>query len=208
MASDTTKTTISNTALAWIGANKRLTAFATDTSIEAIQCRLHYDKTRLSLLRHFPWSFARRRKTLSAEQSGPPFEYDARFKIPEDYLCMFEDFNESDSVQTSFRGTREGDYLLANSTTIELVYIADVTEPSKMDDLFIEALELSLAVKLSVALAGTARITQVKRNELRDAAKGAMDSAKNASRRETDRSGRSNWNLAKFATRTTSLGGR
>jgi hypothetical protein len=78
-------TSICNMALGRIGAT-RINDFSDDTesSSEAIQCRLHYETTRDAQLRSNLWRFARARETLSANVTAPDFEYSYAYDLPAD----------------------------------------------------------------------------------------------------------------------------
>lgn len=60
-----TETAICNMSLGKLGA-KRIGNVETDTSLEAIQCRLHYEPTRDALERSISWRFARTRIRLAS----------------------------------------------------------------------------------------------------------------------------------------------
>ena len=202
MASDSTNLTVSNSALAHFG-SKRLTDYDNDTSIEAIQCRLHFDETRRALLRMFPWSFAVKRVTLSPESDDPQFEYDCAFKLPSDYLCFLQDYQTDDSWPEDNRYIVENGYILSNGSTVDLVYVADMDDPAQWDDLFHEVFTLALAVKLIIPIAGGGREALGNRQILKQDLDEMYRKAKLACWREMDSSGRSNWNWSRRAVQIT-----
>ena len=61
------ETLICNLALARLGAKRINTIEETDASVQAVQCRTHYEHTRDALLRSHLWRFAIKRAELSED---------------------------------------------------------------------------------------------------------------------------------------------
>jgi len=51
-------------------------------------CALHFDQSRQEILRKHPWNFAKKRTTLYAISTAPPFEYDYKFLLPSDFIRL------------------------------------------------------------------------------------------------------------------------
>lgn len=149
------ETKICNMSLGKIG-TKRINDFtdATETKPEAIQCRLHYEATRDSLLRSHWWRFASDRKTLSQDTTDPDFEWEHQFILPVDFLAMKSIYEGRFSDENLRSYALEGQRLLTNESTMEIRYIKKVTDVTKFDPLFVEVLVLQLALKLVGPLAG------------------------------------------------------
>lgn len=128
------------------------------TSTEVI-CNRWYDVTRRSVLRKHPWLFARKRQVLTSVVGSPPFGYNNAYNLPNDYLRLvsiqdpntFEPYNktvytiESGQILTNpTQGTTP-----STAASLNLVYIYDFTNVSKMDALFIEVLAMELALNMS-----------------------------------------------------------
>lgn len=154
MATDNTK--ICNQALGRLG-SKRINNFedADESSTESIQCRLHFEPTKDSLLRSNWWPFARARKVLSQDATDPEgTEWDNQFILPTDYLAMRSIYEGRFSDENLRPYTIEGKRLLTNDSTMEIRYIKKVTDPTEFDTLFIEVLVLLLADKMNGPLTG------------------------------------------------------
>ena len=149
-------TTICNMALGRLGA-ERIDSYgdATESSVNAILCRLHYTQTRDALIRSHRWRFARGRKTLSANVTAPDFEYDYAYDLPVDYLAMQKPYEGVPGITgTYYNYSAEGKQILSNEDEMEIKYIKRVTDPNEFDPLFIEVLVLSLAIKLVMPISG------------------------------------------------------
>ncbi len=151
-----TETQIVNMALGRIG-GKQLTALDTDATFEAVQCRLHYDQTRDSLLRSYKWRFALARQYLQMDDKVPDFEWAYQFLLPQDFLRtlpVYDDRSVDPSHDTISTYAIEGDKLLTDEGDVALRYVRRVENVDEFDPLFVEALVLQLALKLIPALAG------------------------------------------------------
>lgn len=78
--------------------------------------------------------------------AAPPFGYTHAFELPAD--CIRVNFVNG----TTFGYKVEGKRILANTTLLELEYNINQTDPAQYDVLLIEAIGLSLAVKICLAL--------------------------------------------------------
>ena len=149
-------TTICNMALGRLGA-KRIDSYddATESSVEAILCRLHYTQTRDALIRSHRWRFAKGRKTLSENATSPDFEYDHAYDLPVDFLAMQQPYEGVPGLEgTHYTYSAEGKQILSNEDEMEIKYIKRVIDPNEFDPLFIEVLVLSLAIKMSMPISG------------------------------------------------------
>lgn len=200
MALEENEVPICNQALDRIG-SKNFT-YAVQTSVEALKCITIFSQTRDALLRSFEWSFASARKTLAPEVNDPEFEWDKRFKLPDDYLRLKSDYGLDDSYEVDARFTIEGNYYLTNNDEVDLKYIKKVTDPDDFDPLFTEVLILTLAKKLIPALAGTKSPTLLE-DVGRDLAE-VTSKARTVCRQEVNASGRSDWRQARHSVNTNS----
>ncbi len=191
-----TETSICNQALGRIGANQ-IKNVETDTSVQAIQCRLHYEQTRDALLRSYSWRFASERATLD-DGDTPDFEWSNAFTLPDDFLAL-KSIYEGRFSDINFRNYAiEGDEILTNETTMEIRYVKKVTDVLEFDSLFVKVLILLLAdVLLGPLAGGDARIQKkidIALDELMPAVR-ALDG------QETNTAGRfesGTWNDARF----------
>ena len=149
------ETSICNQALGKIGATK-IDDVEAENSVQAIQCRLHYEPTRDALLRSHYWPFASAREELEQDDTDPDFEWDNQFVLPSDFLYLKSIF-DSDNIpgkNSSRTHAIEGRRLLTNESTAKIRYVKKVTDASQFDPLFVKVLILLLADEMIGSLAG------------------------------------------------------
>ena len=149
-----TETSICNRALGKIGSLRITGNVETEDSIQAIQCRFHYEATRDSLEQSYPWRFTSDRETLTVSADTPDFEWDYQFPLPDDFLAMRSIYEDRFSDENIRNYALEGTMLLTNESTMEIRYVKKVTDVSKFDPLFTKVLVLLLADELIIPLAG------------------------------------------------------
>lgn len=143
-------TEICNLALAEIGDNYSITDID-ETTPQATLCRRFYAVTRDALLRAYPWSFARHRRTLSALSTAPIFGWDYAFQLPSDFLKLI-DFNGLDAWDLEGDFVMEGGKILTDDDTAEITYIRRVEDAQLFDSMFVEAFALKLALRICIKL--------------------------------------------------------
>jgi hypothetical protein len=138
------ETSICNSALAKVGAERILSL--DDSSPNAQLCKEQYPKVRDELLRSHPWNFTITRIALAATGTAPVFGFEYQYTIPRDCMRILEiDSNELD-------WQKEGQYIVTDSDTLSIKYIAKVTEVGKFDANFSEVLALKLAHDISYGI--------------------------------------------------------
>lgn len=161
-------TSIANLALQALGESSPITDInAANTRSQ--QCKRVYEPERRALLRSHPWSFARSRTTLTPETEAPAFGYTKRYALPPDCLRFL---GGPDLSHDSFE--IEGkDILASEGDALQIWYIRDITDPNLFDPLFVDALSLSMAMKLAEPVTGSStKFNQVEKlfmNALRQA---------------------------------------
>jgi hypothetical protein len=170
----TSETGICNLALARIGAN-RINDIA-ENSVEAIQCRAHYEVTRDALLRGHTWKFAMSRAALSLDTGVPAFEWAHQYELPSN-LLRFVGLYEVTAAYAL-----EGNMLLTDEAEANIWYIKQVTDVTQFEPLFVELLALSLALKLCVPLSQDKRLYEQLYQEKQE----MMSQARLANRIETN----------------------
>lgn len=192
-------TSICKQSLAKIGA-KTIVNFedATESSTQAIECRLHFVPTRDALIRSHSWRFARDRKVLSQDVTDPVgTEYDNQFILPVDFLAMRSIYEGRFSDENIASYSLEGQRLLTNDSTMEIRYVKKVTDASKFDPLFVELFVLKLARKL-ISLAGA---NPPLKKEIDDEVKVLMRQVRAMDRQETNTIGTADletWNDVRY----------
>ncbi len=192
------ETNICNQALGRIG-GLQIKNVETDTSLQAIQCRLHYEPTRNALLRSHWWRFASARATL-VEDTGvdEDFEWSVQFTLPTDFLALKSIYEGRFSDANVRNYAIEGQRLLTDETTMEIRYVKKVTDVLEFDSLFVKVFVLLLADVLIGPLAGGNAKMQKK---IDDALDKLMPDVLAMDGQETNTAGRnesSTWNDARF----------
>jgi hypothetical protein len=145
-----TELEICNAALSRLGA-PAITSFS-DQDKRSQSCALVYPRTRDHLLRSHPWKFALKRVALTPHVSVPAFGYSAQFALPADYLRIFRlDFPD---IEYKI----EGGFLLCDESTINMIYIAKITDVTKFEPMFDHLLGVMLAHELSYSLVQSASL--------------------------------------------------
>lgn len=149
-------TKICNLSLSDIG-SKRINNFETDSSDQAIMCRLHYEPTRDALLRSFYWPFSAGRSTLAQDVTDPDFEWDNQFILPDDFLYLRSIFEDNNEPGRNSRRSHaiEGKRFLTNDSTAEIRYTKRIIDVTEFDPLFVQVFVLHLDLKLITGLAKT-----------------------------------------------------
>jgi len=178
--SATSDTEIGNLALSRVG-NKRQISSLTEGTTEADLVNLHYARTRNSVLRMHPWNFAIRRVALAQISTTPAFEFDYYYALPSDCLKVIRTSWEADgSFGTAIYGFPglvggyqtqvpyriesvsgvAGRVLACNESTVYIEYIAEITDVSLFDELFVDILAQRLAAEIAPALTDNASLTK------------------------------------------------
>ena len=120
----------------------------------------------------------------------PLLHYGYQFELPKDYDRLTKNWRRA------YHWTIQGHRLLTSSTTANIEYVKKITDPALFDPLFTEVLILALALKLLAPLAGTS--TTSLRQELNQELKNANARARTVCAAETNNTGYSGWNLARY----------
>ncbi len=141
------KTQICNDALTEL---KDLLITSIDDDIpQARYLKAVWDTVRDRLLERYPWNFAMKRATLSRLATEPDFEYDYMYALPTDCISVWNVY-DSDSNYVI-----ESSNLLIDDDTVELKYIARITDVSKYPPAFARCLALALADRVALQLGKT-----------------------------------------------------
>jgi hypothetical protein len=120
----------------------------------------------------------------------PDFHYSYQYQLPSDFDRLTRNHHGH------YRWTIQGNRLLSSEDSVEIEYVKKAVDPSEWDSLFTEILILSLALKLLPVLAGSQTTTF--RQDLKQDYLLAMSRARAVNSSETNNTGRSNWNLARY----------
>lgn len=137
MPSSLTEVDIMNRALTKLG--ERTIASRTENNERARVMDAIYEPVRDDLLRENPWNFAIVEDTLAADPVAPAYGFAKRFAFPADMLYMIATEN-----RTPYRLI--GNFIhSAADNSLNIRYVARITDASQFDTGFTEALALKLA---------------------------------------------------------------
>jgi hypothetical protein len=118
-------------------------AALSEASKEARALNRAYDYVRDAVLRAHPWNFAIRRASLAPLADAPAWGFAVQYQLPADCLKVID-------VDTATRYEIEGRKVLSDQAgSIDIRYVARVTDPNEFDALFAEALAAALAMELA-----------------------------------------------------------
>ena len=145
---------IANRGMTKLGA-ARISSFD-DNTTESRAIKSLYDIARRTLLRRALWSFAKKRDKLAAvviPSGSEDWDFAYQYNLPPDFLRLIQ-VNDY-SVPVGFNPGRttddspyqlEGNRILTNyPPPLKIRYIADITDPTKYDSIFIEAFASQIA---------------------------------------------------------------
>ena len=157
---------ICNMALARIG-HSFISTLSENTK-PAQLCNLFYPLSRDAMLRDHTWNFAVSRSTLAASVTAPNHEWDYKFALPSNCLKVIRtDLDDlGGEIVNAYPYSSvtpyviEGRFLLSNEGEVSIEYIAQITDPTQFDSLFVDCLSQRLAAELAMPLADNASLAQ------------------------------------------------
>ena len=141
------RVSICNLALTILGAD-RITSLE-DNAENARRLTAIYDSTLEDVLRAHPWNFAIARVQLAQLATTPLYEYDYEFQLPGNCLRVLS-VSDGTNIISDFKV--EGRKLLADDTTVQIKYIANITDPNQYTSQFIYVLASRLAAEIAYAV--------------------------------------------------------
>lgn len=156
MAQGDSVVSICNAALIALGED--VIVALTDNTKRAILCNAQYDQVRREVLRRHPWSCAQAKAQIAASTTPPAFGRRNAFQVPADFIRLWDLDDEKfdamgwelvgDTIQTDDDGP------------LNLVYVCDLQDTTRMDALLVRCISLSLAVRLAKPLTQSDGILQ------------------------------------------------
>lgn len=174
------ETSIANAALTKLG-EARITDLADETDVARV-LNSRFEAVRDAELRKHRWKFAQKRAELAALVDAPAFGYAYQFELPDDFLrldSIGEAYpNDLSDYRTSIDSERyriEGTVILTDDAgPLPLRYGAKVTDPTKFDTLFVEALACKLAIEVCEKITQSNTKRQLAWDEYKDALREAV----------------------------------
>lgn len=158
---------IANRALDKLG-HGSITSFS-DNNKAAKLVNRSWSIVRNQVLRDHPWNFAVKRVVLSPLSESPDWGFTYQHQLPSDLLRLLDirDMSAGDYQV-------EGNKILADTDTLYVRYIQEITDPNEYDSLFIDAISSRLAYELCESLTQS----NAKKNILAQEYKDSLQSAK------------------------------
>ena len=144
------KTSIANSALIKLGAQRVTNIDPSDGHKNANLCAEQYDKTRQALLRKHPWNCAIKRVKL-ALTTAPVYEFTNAFELPTDWLRTIT-VSQDTAGRSEPEYHIEGQTIVSNASDIYLKYVWNLEDPNVMDASFRESLAWMLAADIVLAM--------------------------------------------------------
>lgn len=146
----TSEVALANRALQKIGGT-RIESLSQDHP-NARSVNAAFDLVRDAELRKHDWAFAIKRASIAADVSGPTWGDWNRYSLPNDFIRLLRD--DETGQQVDFKP--EGLYILsANSSPLEIRYVARIEDPNYFDAIFIEAFVAKLGAEICQEVTGS-----------------------------------------------------
>tara|TARA_R110000868_G_scaffold268290_1_gene527506 strand:- start:209 stop:793 length:585 start_codon:yes stop_codon:yes gene_type:complete len=147
----TSSVEICNSALVKIGA-ARISALSDNTKA-AIACNDQYDRLRKEVLRSHPWNFAISYISLAATANTPVWDaWTKEFLLPSDVLRILEtDLGDYNAWEIGYN-VDGNKVLFCNDDAVKIKYIKDITNTTRFEPNFEEALAFRIAADLAYHL--------------------------------------------------------
>ncbi len=136
---------ICNRALDKLG-HGAITSLTDDTKASNL-CSRTWDIVRDQVLRDHPWNFAVKRATLAPSATAPDWGFSYQHPFPSTFLRLIEVRDLSTGEYQV-----EGRFILADSDTLYIRYIAQITDSREYDSLFVDAVATRMALEMCEAL--------------------------------------------------------
>lgn len=174
---------ICNQAMSWLGANE-ITSLD-DPSKEAEYCRNNYPFLRDAVLEERMWTFATDR-AISTVADRDAWGVQYQHPLPLEWLAVYRVYctpgNTPDQGWPAKGWRREGDFILAQESTIYMWGLKRIVDTGKFTQLFVQALAARMASDLAIPITENRQLQAdmwgLYQNKLREAA--ARDGAQGA----------------------------
>lgn len=122
----------------------------------------NFDAVLDGVLRDHPWNFAITRASIAVDGTAPDFGWTYRYALPTDCVRLLQIRSGGYLNGAPVEHEIEGEYILTNAPTpLKIRYIKTMSDPSKWDALFVEAMAAALALKMSHWLTGKTSYVQM-----------------------------------------------
>lgn len=150
------KTQIGNMALGRVGITRTVANIETERSQEAITLNLFYDNAVQATLKGASWVFARKYGVLQLIEENPTDEWLFSYRYPVDCKYFRRILtgirNDPNVIPYEIAADDTGKIILTDFPSAQGEWTKDITEPSKFDDDFVEALSWRLGADIAPSL--------------------------------------------------------
>ena len=154
-------TKIANLALQKIG-EARINSLDDEADKNARVCKLNYEQARGEALMACRWRFAKKQTSISKLAAAPTYKWQAAYQLPSDCLRLTEIQGDDVWIPKEYFDIQGKSLMLYDSNdfdvpadTVNIEYIADVTDTTYFDYLFTNVLALKLASMIARPLTGS-----------------------------------------------------
>ena len=155
---------VCNIALAEIG-DQAIVSLGDDAA-RARALNLMYLPILDAMLRSHNWNFAQFRVALNRLTATPAFDFTYMYELPTAPLCLIVletslDENEPWRIETYQTGSASYRVLITDASSVNILYVGRVTDVSRWDPLFADAMSIELAARICYALTRNASLQDV-----------------------------------------------
>lgn len=151
---------ICNIALSNLG-ERPITA-RNDQNQRARACDNRFDDVRDLVLRSHVWNCALKREQLTSSATAPVWGYDVAYPKPAKMLRLIS------VKENEYPFKIEGENIVTNSTSLNILYIEQVTDTTKYDALLIQAIALRLATEIAQDITGKTQLKEALMRKYRE----------------------------------------
>lgn len=155
---------ICNMSLLKVGGKPKINHL-TDDSDNARLCNQFYAPVRDAVLRGHPWNCAIHRRTITSLAATPDSDWDYQFQLPANPYCL-RVLQVGEAADQPVEWRVEGRKLLCNESSVPIVYIKRITDTNEFDPLLVDAIVVSLAIKLAMPLTNDPKLVDGLAKEL------------------------------------------
>ena len=174
---------IANRAIQILGSSDTIASLSEDSPNARSMNRV-YEPLRQALLRKYRWGFAIQRDSLAADGDQTSWGELNKFYLPNDYLRLLRDGDMPDYRKDwKIEGDTTGPHIVTSEDApLDIRYVADVTDATRMDALFREALAHYMAHETCNEVTGSTS----RKADIKDDMKDIVNDAKAAGSIEED----------------------
>lgn len=121
-----------------------------------------YDPIRKGLLRAHPWNFAMGMNQPNADADAPLFKFGYSYQVPNDLLRIWT------ISCPDFKWKRFGNKIYTDDSSLNLIYIKNITNTELFDSVFEDCLALKLAMESCFYFSGSTTLLASLQNQLKE----------------------------------------